>query len=127
MAGTSADKLAYLQETKNGIRNAIIAKGVDVPESTPFRQYGDKIGSISAVGFDLTDCTVWVHNLHMAEAEFYYNDSSYPISSTGIEVFDHVNMTKQIKAMDSSYGSQLPLDLIYDAENSRFKITIYPV
>ena len=46
MAGTSSDKLAYLQQTKESIRQAIIAKGVDVPDTTPFRQYAGKVDGI---------------------------------------------------------------------------------
>lgn len=45
--GTIADKLAYLSATKTAIKNAIVAKGVDVPDGTPFRQYADKVGEIS--------------------------------------------------------------------------------
>ena len=48
MAGTSSDKLAYLQQTKESIRQAIIAKGVDVPDTTPFRQYAGKVGEIQS-------------------------------------------------------------------------------
>lgn len=44
---TTAEKLAYLSETKAQIRDAIIAKGVDVPESTVFRDYVGKIEEIS--------------------------------------------------------------------------------
>lgn len=43
---TTAEKLAYLMGTKSGIRSKIIEKGVAVPESTPFREYEDKIGDI---------------------------------------------------------------------------------
>lgn len=41
--GTTADKLVYLEETKADIRAALVEKGLDVPESTPFREYGDLI------------------------------------------------------------------------------------
>ena len=41
--GTTADKLVYLEETKADIRAALVEKGLDVPESTPFRGYGDLI------------------------------------------------------------------------------------
>lgn len=47
---TTADKLAYLEGTKAAIREAIAARGVDVPESTPFRAYAGKIGEISGGG-----------------------------------------------------------------------------
>ena len=45
--GTTADKLVYLEETKADIRAALVEKGMDVPESTPFRGYGDLIRGIS--------------------------------------------------------------------------------
>lgn len=45
--GTTAEKLAYLDATKTAIKDAIVAKGVDVPEGTEFREYADKIANIS--------------------------------------------------------------------------------
>ena len=48
--GTTADKLAYLAGTKSAIREAIIDKGVNVPDGTTFRQYASKIASIQDVG-----------------------------------------------------------------------------
>ena len=48
--GTTAEKLAYLADTKTDIKNAIVAKGVDVPEGTTFRQYAEKIGDIVSSG-----------------------------------------------------------------------------
>ena len=50
MMGTTADKLEYLQGTKAAIKEAVVSKGVDVPESTTFRAYADKIGEISGGG-----------------------------------------------------------------------------
>lgn len=47
--GTTADKLAYLNDTKTAIKNAIVAKGVAVPDGTTFRAYAEKIGSIVKV------------------------------------------------------------------------------
>lgn len=44
--GTTADKLAYLQGTKAAIKQAIVNKGVAVPEGTTFRAYADKIAAI---------------------------------------------------------------------------------
>lgn len=44
--GTLEEKLNYLNETKNLIRQALIAKGVEVPENTPFREYAEKINTI---------------------------------------------------------------------------------
>ena len=45
--GTTAEKLAYLADTKTDIKNAIVAKGVDVTDGTTFRQYADLISGIS--------------------------------------------------------------------------------
>jgi len=46
--GTIADKLTYLGQTKAEIRDAIIAKGVTIPEKTTFREFAKKIREISA-------------------------------------------------------------------------------
>lgn len=43
---TITDKLIYLQETKNAIRNAIEDKGVIITDEIPFRQYADSIRDI---------------------------------------------------------------------------------
>lgn len=45
--GTTADKLVYLEETKADIRAAMVEKGLNVSENTPFREYGDLIRGIS--------------------------------------------------------------------------------
>lgn len=45
--GTTTEKLTYLQGTKDTIKNAIEAKGVEVPEGTTFRGYAEKVGEIS--------------------------------------------------------------------------------
>lgn len=47
--GTTADKLEYLDGTKSAIKQAIVNKGVAVPDGTTFRQYAEKIGSIVKV------------------------------------------------------------------------------
>lgn len=47
--GTTADKLEYLDGTKSAIKQAIVGKGVAVPEGTTFRAYAEKIGSIVKV------------------------------------------------------------------------------
>ena len=44
--GTTVEKLIYLQETKEAIKNAIVEKGVEVPEGTTFRGYAEKVGEI---------------------------------------------------------------------------------
>lgn len=44
--GTTTEKLTYLQGTKDAIKNAIVAKGVEVPEGTTFRGYAEIINLI---------------------------------------------------------------------------------
>lgn len=44
--GTTADKLEYLDGTKSAIKQAIVGKGVAVPDGTTFRGYAEKIGDI---------------------------------------------------------------------------------
>ena len=48
--GTIAKKLAYTIEAKDGIRAAIVGKGVDVPSNTPLGQYGSLIEEIQSGG-----------------------------------------------------------------------------
>lgn len=50
MSNTTVDKLNYLSETKDAIKQAIVNKGVTVDDSTTFREYADKIGSIEGGG-----------------------------------------------------------------------------
>lgn len=47
--GTMAEKLAYLSETKNAIKNAISATGLTVPDGATFREYADYIGRLTYV------------------------------------------------------------------------------
>lgn len=50
--GTTACKLAVTNEAKTLIRNALINKGADVPDTTPFRQYAGKVGEIQSAQFE---------------------------------------------------------------------------
>lgn len=50
MANTIQDKLAYLEQTKGLIKEAIVAKGVSVSESDTFRSYANKIEAIQSGG-----------------------------------------------------------------------------
>lgn len=57
MANTIQDKLAYLEDTKEQIKQAIVAKGVSVSDEDTFRSYADKIGNIETGG-GTGDCSV---------------------------------------------------------------------
>ena len=56
--GTTACKLAVTNEAKTLIRNALINKGVDVPDTTPFRQYAGKAWEIQNGGSRITSISV---------------------------------------------------------------------
>ena len=58
MANTIADKLTYLSGTKDAIKQAIIAKGVEVTDTDTFRSYANKIEAIQAGGGGTGDCSV---------------------------------------------------------------------
>lgn len=47
---TTTDKLSYLLQTKNDIKEAIVEKGVEVAETDTFRSYADKIKNIQSGG-----------------------------------------------------------------------------
>lgn len=44
--GTTAEKLAYLNDTKTAIKAAIVSNGIEVPDDTTFRSYPDKVNQI---------------------------------------------------------------------------------
>lgn len=69
MAGTTADKLAKLEETKAAIKDAIINKGVTIPDGTTFRQYAGKIGEI-VTGVDTSDANA-------TEADLFLGKTAY--------------------------------------------------
>lgn len=44
--GTTAEKLAYLNNTKTAIKDAIVESGIDILDSTPFVEYANKTKEI---------------------------------------------------------------------------------
>lgn len=48
--GTINEKLNYLLQTKENIKQAIKGKGVEITDSDNFRSYAEKIGTIKAGG-----------------------------------------------------------------------------
>ena len=74
--GTTAEKLAYLADTKTAIKDAIVAKGVEVPEGTTFRGYAGLISGISAgESITLETCTV----TPVSSGKFYAYTFTIPI------------------------------------------------
>lgn len=76
--GTTTEKLTYLQGTKDAIKNAIVAKGVAVPEGTTFRGYAEKIGEIQTGGEKVTGnidypmmTIVYIEDNEVKKVEYY--------------------------------------------------------
>lgn len=80
--GTTACKLAVTNEAKTLIRNALINKGVDVPDTTPFRQYAGKVGEIQT-GDLPKSIKVTIYNSIRAEYDVHYFSS---VSGQGPQV-----------------------------------------
>lgn len=53
--GIASDKLLYLQNTKLAIKDSLIAKGIDVPTGTTFREYATKIDQIETAEYEGSD------------------------------------------------------------------------
>ena len=51
--GTINEKLNYLSQTKENIKQAIKGKGVEITDSDSFRSYAEKIGAIKAGGDEI--------------------------------------------------------------------------
>lgn len=71
---TLEDKLSYAYDTKIAIHDAIVAKGIDIPEGTVFRDYAAKIGEIESGGsVQLVSGTVTTGR---GAVSVYYTDGS---------------------------------------------------
>lgn len=88
--GTLADKLSYVNETKQQIKSAIVKKGVTVADTDTFRSYANKIASIVVSKTQTKNVT-----LTSASATTITPDSSY----TGLDkvVVTPATQTKDIK------------------------------
>lgn len=74
-------KLAYLKDTKNLIKNAIIEKGQDVSDSDTFRSYADKILAIAGGGESDTGVTI---NLDRLTVVLPITDITVPDGTDGM-------------------------------------------
>lgn len=106
--GTTADKLNKLLETKANIKQAIIDKGVDIPDDTKFADYPSKIADIASgddpVGPFYKQLTNNGTNYNYL---FYYKTIS---DSSFIEPLDTSNVTNMNFSF-SNFSSSSSLDL----------------
>lgn len=76
--GTTTEKLTYLQGTKDAIKNAIVAKGVEVPEGTTFRGYAEKVGEIkTGKETKLQKVSLQIQSGVGAESVYYFNNGEF--------------------------------------------------
>lgn len=73
---TLEDKLSYAYDTKLAIKDAIVAKGVDIPENTTFRDYAVKIEEIETGG-EVGSLQVTYGGYNRATFYFLDNDGVY--------------------------------------------------
>jgi hypothetical protein len=87
--GTIADKLKYLSDTKEEIKQAIIDKGVAVEDDATFRSYARKIGTIQTGDLDLP-LSVFVGTYENADINISYtfNNDYTAICKAGGVSFD---------------------------------------
>ena len=89
--GTNADKLEYLLETKNQIKQAIIDKGVNVADTDTFRSYATKIGEIQSGSPStqaqsiFTGATAPLTYLNCTENQFVYESATHNITISGLD------------------------------------------
>lgn len=69
---TIPDKLDSINVTKQAIRQAIVGKGVEVPEGTTFYEYAGKIGEIETGG---EQGSVQISYGGNSDANFYFVDA----------------------------------------------------
>ena len=91
--GTIADKLNELKRTKDNIKAAIISKGVNVADNTPFSSYPNKISEIETGGIAKPRVT----------AKYAYHKNSPETNLTQKEIDSYVFVAE---GMFSNYNSQ---------------------
>lgn len=79
----SSDKLSYLLETKENIKQAILNKGVEVTDSDTFRSYASKIALITAGGGGEEDLSVELAAQDAAITELEEIANSLPDAGSG--------------------------------------------
>lgn len=102
MANSIDEKLQYLSDTKEMIRQAISGKGQLMPTDLPFRNYVDKINDISA-GIDTSDATATANDI-LSPKTAYVNDKKIQGSIVPIYELREITGTKINSTATSDYG-----------------------
>lgn len=100
--GTVADKLNYLNETKEDIKNALINKGVTVNDNDTFRSYANKILDVQS-GLDTSDATATAE--HISEGYIAYSKGERIVGTA--QLADPEVMTSLISSIDNSLGAKV--------------------
>ena len=128
--GTTADKLQYLNDTKTAIKNAIAAKGVDVPDGTTFRAYADKIASIQDVSSLPTQGAKTVTPAtteQIAVASGRYTTGDVKVAGDGNLVPANIAKGVSIFGVAGSYSGAEPVYELVPPENISFETASYPI
>lgn len=89
--GSITDKINYIKETKLLIKNAIIAQGVEVPDTTTFREYATKIDQIKSTTH-VSDNTKLTSGTDIEKKIYYLNKTKENIKraivAAGVSVLE---------------------------------------
>ena len=102
MANTIQDKLAYLEETKGLIKEAIVAKGVSVSDTDTFRSYADKIEAIETGGGETAKIDAKNFKFGFSDfAEFDPTPFDFANKTDCNNMFNHCIYLKTVNYFDS--------------------------
>lgn len=125
--GTTSEKLEYLNDTKTAIKDAIIAKGVEVPKETPFRQYAEKIGEIPSgnrkvtVHFDPIPSAGMSNYAYIINNVMVMNPSSF--DTVEMELIDGISQgTIKFNVVCACNLDQLPVSRVETSNGQRLQI-----
>ena len=104
---TIAEQLTSLANTKAAIKDAIVAKGVQVTDDVPFSGYPTKIGEISGGGAPTTKYGMTIDNIFGDEDETYGLQNStwlFTADFTGVKKIGHNGLSYKFAVSGTYYG-----------------------